>query len=144
MTYISIGMYGTFRDIGVIVQKFKNYLNKLQKLFIRNFSIVCGHCGVVSPGQKLSKSVFTKHWKVIFLMLGLWGPIFAIAQNCHIQGLISPETGELHPSNCHRWLSHRGRFRKCNEIAERMWYVGGGAPRKWKKSKSPILLGLWG
>jgi len=45
-------------DLEVKAQKFKNYLNGLQKLFTRNFSIVCGNCGLLSRGQKLTKSVF--------------------------------------------------------------------------------------
>ena len=46
-------MQGTFRDIGVKVQKFENHLNELQKLFIRNFSIFRDHYGLVSPGKNL-------------------------------------------------------------------------------------------
>jgi len=66
-TYISIGMKGTFRDIGGQSSK----IQKLQNLIIRNFSIFRGHCDLVSPGKKLAKSVFTKPKKVIFPMLGL-------------------------------------------------------------------------
>ena len=50
----------------------------------------------------------------------------------HLGGNI-PEMGERHPSNFYHRLRHRGRFRKCNEIADRMGYVGEGAPRKSKK-----------
>jgi len=98
MTYISIGMYGTFRDIGVIVQKFKNYLNKLQKLFIRNFSIFRGHCGLVSPCKKLANRYSKNPEKSFFLCwdLEILRPDFRYFAKLPHSGV------KMHPSNFQR------------------------------------------
>ena len=66
-------------------------------------------------------------------------PLFTISRRCQVLGLMSPVQMQIQPSNFHRWLIPRHRFRKCNEIVDLVGYVGEGAPQISKKHECTIL-----
>jgi len=71
-------------------------------------------------------------------------PIFTISRRCQVPRLISPERRKIRPSNFQDLLVPCSRFRKCTGMIYQEGCVGGVAPQKSKKRKSPFLRGLWG
>ena len=107
---------------------------------------MCPFWSIITPGQKLAKSVFGVQVTTSFYILGLRN---FEADFCYFSKMPCSEVnisgmGKVAPIKFSGFLIPRHRFRKFTGISDPEGYVGGGAPQMSKKSQKSVFAGAVG